>query len=509
MSASEKKRIVVYANPKQREVLNSAYRNKNDFTAEEYNTLSSETGLYAPLLEIQPQLIHLNRTVQWIKAWVVRTRKAKRNGMGSQPDEPPRRKAGRPPRQSNPEPTAIAPEMDPLPCPEDSFVLEAPTFPAPIESVASSSNPDQYGPLSISAGSHAYYHESEIYVPSTKPSASHLQQSWPGERPWIQSGLEPPTAISPTMDSLPHADDSFIMLARKVPTTSSIPAPISDASVAFSSTYSSRQYYHESEIHVPLEKPSNSQSQQPSTFNGPMLLPRQSHFVENIDPTLQGVPDQLNTWGTVPTSANSSKGTTTLVRSTRNTPVSYTNTPGPSKTSSGFAPPAVSLLLPRNQLSLSQPSPFCPSENTPNLLGWESPSGPSFSDAISKISSSQFRLFVPEHIIKQDNSETESPTTNFEFELPKSDSPTTTAFNTPIDDLLLCTTPLTKVNSVAFDVGKTPFRHLEVLHGHAVGSMTVDEMYDQLLDEDLAVRDPFQAAMGLVFMSRTGLNWSS
>ncbi|KAJ7017328.1 hypothetical protein C8F04DRAFT_1406042 [Mycena alexandri] len=449
MSAAEKKRIVVYANPKQREVLNSAYRNKNDFTAEEYNTLSSETGL----------------TVPWINAWVVRTRKAKRNGMGSQPDEPPRRKAGRPPRQSNPEPTAIAPEMDPLPRPEDSFVLKAPTFSTPIESVASrsSSNPDQYGPLSLSAGSHASYHESEIYVPSTKPSASHLQQSWPGERPWIQSGLEPPTAISPAMDSLPHADDSS-MLARKVSTTSSIPAPISDASVAFSSTYSSRQYYHESEIHVPLEKPSDSQSQQPSPFNGPMLLPRQSHFVENIDPTLQGVPDQLNTWGS----------------------------------------PYIRQLVQRHHHSLALHRP--PSHYSSPEINSLFPSPRRF--ALRKTRQIfLFRLFVPEHIIKQDNSE--SPTTNFEFELPKSDFPTTTVFNTPIDGQLLCTTPLTKVDSVAFDVGKTPFRHLEVLHGHAVGSMTVDEMYDQLLDEDLAVRDPFQAAMGLVFMSRTGLNWSS
>jgi hypothetical protein len=35
----------------------------------------------------------------------------------------------------------------------------------------------------------------------------------------------------------------------------------------------------------------------------------------------------------------------------------------------------------------------------------------------------------------------------------------------------------------------------------------MDEMYERLLGDSLAQNDPFQAAMGLVFMSRTGLTW--
>jgi hypothetical protein len=78
-------------------------------------------------------------------------------------------------------------------------------------------------------------------------------------------------------------------------------------------------------------------------------------------------------------------------------------------------------------------------------------------------------------------------------------------------------TPIVSVppgDGSVFDMGKTPLKHLSVLQGGyhmgeggAVRSMTVDEMYERLLTDDLATSDPFQAAMGLVFMSRTGLHW--
>jgi hypothetical protein len=61
-----------------------------------------------------------------------------------------------------------------------------------------------------------------------------------------------------------------------------------------------------------------------------------------------------------------------------------------------------------------------------------------------------------------------------------------------------------------FDVEKAPLKHLSVLQGDdgaVCADMTLDEMYERLLDDDLATSDPFQAAMGLVFMSRTGLDW--
>ena len=54
----------------------------------------------------------------------------------------------------------------------------------------------------------------------------------------------------------------------------------------------------------------------------------------------------------------------------------------------------------------------------------------------------------------------------------------------------------------------TVLKHLSVLQiGKRGTRMTEDEMFEHLLDENLAQRDPFQAAMGLVFMSRRGLEW--
>lgn len=64
--------------------------------------------------------------------------------------------------------------------------------------------------------------------------------------------------------------------------------------------------------------------------------------------------------------------------------------------------------------------------------------------------------------------------------------------------------------SSGLDMHKTPLKHLSVLQAELqrVGDAnTVEELYARLLDDNLAMSDPFQAAMGLVFMSRTGLSW--
>ncbi|KAJ7928657.1 hypothetical protein B0H13DRAFT_1860227 [Mycena leptocephala] len=63
-------------------------------------------------------------------------------------------------------------------------------------------------------------------------------------------------------------------------------------------------------------------------------------------------------------------------------------------------------------------------------------------------------------------------------------------------------------NSVK-EMEKTPFKDHNLQDGRgryaADPSMAADEMHEHPLDEDLVKSDPFQAAMGLVFISRTGL----
>jgi hypothetical protein len=59
---------------------------------------------------------------------------------------------------------------------------------------------------------------------------------------------------------------------------------------------------------------------------------------------------------------------------------------------------------------------------------------------------------------------------------------------------------------------KAPLKHLTILQSLDMDHMddafdTADLMIDRLLDEQLVVDDPFQATMGLVFLSRLGLSW--
>ncbi|KAJ7907481.1 hypothetical protein B0H13DRAFT_1879527 [Mycena leptocephala] len=68
--------------------------------------------------------------------------------------------------------------------------------------------------------------------------------------------------------------------------------------------------------------------------------------------------------------------------------------------------------------------------------------------------------------------------------------------------------PASQRNSV-MEMEKTPFKDHNLQDGRgryaADHSMAADEMHEHLLDEVLVKSDPFQAAMGLVFVSRTGL----
>jgi hypothetical protein len=59
-----------------------------------------------------------------------------------------------------------------------------------------------------------------------------------------------------------------------------------------------------------------------------------------------------------------------------------------------------------------------------------------------------------------------------------------------------------------FDSSKAPLKHLGIVPADYTKE-TVDIMMDRLLDERLAEDDPFQATMGLVFLSQLGLKWDS
>lgn len=59
---------------------------------------------------------------------------------------------------------------------------------------------------------------------------------------------------------------------------------------------------------------------------------------------------------------------------------------------------------------------------------------------------------------------------------------------------------------------KAPLKHLTVLHnpdGTYPHDIDEDTLLNRLLDSSLPDRDPFQAAMALVFLSRLGFEWDS
>ncbi|KAG6902521.1 hypothetical protein C0995_015338 [Termitomyces sp. Mi166 len=58
-----------------------------------------------------------------------------------------------------------------------------------------------------------------------------------------------------------------------------------------------------------------------------------------------------------------------------------------------------------------------------------------------------------------------------------------------------------------FDSTTAPLKYLDVLAPFPDQNLSMDEMMNRLLDPQLAVEDPFQAAMGLVFASQLGLSW--
>ena len=76
--------------------------------------------------------------------------------------------------------------------------------------------------------------------------------------------------------------------------------------------------------------------------------------------------------------------------------------------------------------------------------------------------------------------------------------------------------PMTNPYTSLPDSSKAPFKHLTIFqptHMDYTEDMSapfdsMDAMIDRLLDEKLAVDDPFQATMGLVLLSQLGLEWN-
>ncbi|KAG6833461.1 hypothetical protein H0H87_006828 [Tephrocybe sp. NHM501043] len=62
-------------------------------------------------------------------------------------------------------------------------------------------------------------------------------------------------------------------------------------------------------------------------------------------------------------------------------------------------------------------------------------------------------------------------------------------------------------SSLLLDLTTTPLKHCDVLAPFSGEALSTEDIINLLLDERLVVEDPFQAAMGLVYTSRLGLNW--
>ncbi|KAJ7132935.1 hypothetical protein C8R46DRAFT_1131230 [Mycena filopes] len=379
MPAAEKRKAV-FADDRQLEILNAAYLNNDGarLTKEDYTDLSSATGLYAPFVTRGLTDCHytFRSTVPWIRAWVVRAKKAKKNGAREGVAR--RRRVGRPAATALVQsPILASPTIDPsssfpgLPDPDDSFLLNGqyPSISKPL------SDEDHYTRQISDApgGNHAYYHESQRHLIST-----YGQHPQPEEHPTrTQSDLDPLSpSIGPPFDwgfPFPDSDNSFV-LARTSPTPS---APIPAASSSTPDQYGWRQR----PLSIPYTaagSPANTYT--PSALDSPAPCD-QSHFLENDDPALRRA--SLNTWGTAPTFAHNPKA---ALRSARHTP------------------------LPENQ------SPSSSSEPTP-ITHWRFPGKSSFSDATNTYPNSS--VFAFEHFIGYDN--------NFE-------SPATTAVDAPVDD---------------------------------------------------------------------------
>ncbi|KAJ7625321.1 hypothetical protein DFH06DRAFT_1229143 [Mycena polygramma] len=476
----------VRANPAQLVALKAAYYSGRSWTAAEYVKLSSETGL----------------TTTWIKSWVIRyrssqkaqddqaTRTTVKREASSEPDGvPPPKKRVRVAGQSQ----TTLPPAD-LPPPDNSYVPPSkaisPSIPTPTPDnpVTSSSTSGRHPtPLLQYAapGSHAYHFglPPQFFPPPAssqqlKSSSLHPQHAIYQHPSVVSLNSIPQPRI--TQQPKPSASRPQHNLYQPLPAVS--PAGLAPPRITQQPKSSATRRENLSYPRAPV-------------VNGPMLLPRQSQFPENIDPVSHSVPEvpSMNVRATLfnpiayhPTVTSS----TSLVSSPRDTrkpiaqtPLRATLFPGnllPPPTNRAASPLKKNTPVRDLQL-LPSDFPFCPSKHT---------------------NSSHLRS---------------------DYHMDNYDSPP--AMNTPMDDHFLFSsmlnltpeahvtaheaTPVVAPEPDVWDIGQTALKHLSVLRDTdgALRSMPVDEMRDRLLNEELAASDPFQAAMGLVFMSRTGLKW--
>ncbi|KAF7348348.1 hypothetical protein MSAN_01788800 [Mycena sanguinolenta] len=484
----------VYANAEQLKILQAAVNPDRNFTTEECEKLSSETGL----------------TCAWIKSWLTRYKKklqgTNKRVAKSEPEDPPPPKRGRlvhqPKIESPPPGFPPAPVDETLPPLDDSYLPPAKS----INSTSVSDQKDLPQPFVSHppSGAQVYtYHSSFLnYQPPQRPFASHPQQS-------AAHAQQPrsPDAI------LPRQSENASAYQNNPPRPFVLhPAP---ATHVYHSSFSNYQ----PPVNGQQRKSVSRSQQQQSPSSSAMLLPRQS---QNIDPALQ--PNAWNAGNWFPYDRpvrNPSPGL----------PFGSTAVAGPRPSlfvGNQLPPPHVAVnrleeSLPMNPYkdtliydTSNQLSP--PHVATPRL-------GEPFSNKNTPIrDASLSRLHSPcdssfskqTHTPSKHNRENEGTTT------------TATAPDTPIDDKFLFSsmlnltpktpaqraTPAASVSAHDTSLFDLEIKHLPILNGGyiegedaVVRKMTLDEMHERLLSEDLASSDPFQAAMGLVFMSRTGLHW--
>ncbi|KAJ7771732.1 hypothetical protein B0H16DRAFT_193687 [Mycena metata] len=451
----------IRATKDQVKVLKAAY--DADKQAADFEKLSSDTGL----------------TVQWIRAWFTRTRYQATKNLKNQKDQkqvksepednvlPPKKRRRRndpPPKIESP-----APETE-LPAPE------TPAIQLPQALTIARLPPDPPKPVAT----------------LLRPLISEM----------TPNPLPPPISQNSAGSISVHYNRHALTISHTPPS-----GPV---------YYYGTPQFPEPRYRTPEQSGSSTARPANNYYrHGPMLLPRPPQFPENIDPGLQRHAPTLRTTP-VPVSFTADISTAALSapQSTRHMPAPYPNTPGPSKIMNDPVPSPATILrthfpgnhLPAPQTIVKQPSPHAP------VRFLQPPFEPSFPNQPSThpnslVSASHLYFDVPQHFTQHNRSE--SSNTN----------------PAAIDDQLLFSSMLnltpgpgaTRAEhsdapptvSPVLDVRKTPMRHLSVLQGDGAHSMSVDEMYERLLNDDLATSDPFQAAMGLVFMSRTGLDWNS
>ncbi|KAJ7288026.1 hypothetical protein C8J57DRAFT_1706547 [Mycena rebaudengoi] len=520
--APKRKKIAVRSTPAQIKVLRAsgtATGNRPDGT--ELERLSFETGL----------------TTQWIRSWFMRERRRTRDELATnavQGDDrssddvkaefqddvvpPPKRKRrGRPPR-------AVKAEAQPvdLPPPDDSFA------PPPASTSARLPSPDDsFAPPPASTSTHPPLFSFLPLPPPPPPVGTFFPD--PRTLP-VPVPTRPPGQPDSSIDS--HRSDSpyppfyhirpIPMLLHRPPHFHSEPLSTN----TWGTAPSPRSMFTPAPLLIPtsgqnnnmlpaIEPPYQRFPPQHLPSHGPpaqyQLIPPASHNYHQrqayhaimdspfAPPYHQHIP---------PPQAHHALESSHHATVTESSAYQHIPSQATTESQSASAPAAAS-------------SPLCSLDQNVSPRVQHSPFEPSFSSepvqhTTSLMSSPNLRAYMPE---PDDDAMSASSTGSSLLDTIDDQVLFSSMLNlTPVSPAVSRAAPSPDIfvsprDPSVLDMDKAPLKHLAVLRaafqaaGPGVARLTMDEMYERLLGDSLAQNDPFQAAMGLVFMSRTGLTW--